>query len=447
MGFSLAAAMVHPVGLEVGIIGLATVAIVALWEMRGGTDRRDALKTLASVVGCGVVLAVLGYVFWIRPYAPLLDVERLRGIYAYLRVPHHIVPSTFPLKDWGLLLVFLVAGALMGCGCYVQEQIDRRMAIRCAVATGVVLVICAMGYVGVEIIPVRAIITGNVYRLLYVVKWIGLMVVGGMIAASFRARPDTGRHWFGLALWAANGPWHPPLILGTWLLCKASEAAGAMVRRHAGAFILVCVLVALARWGHREEGGALCVYGLVALWFLVVRSAWIRSTLPILGCVALAGVLAAGRSYPEAGWSRWSAKYQPIIWLEDSQDEVYQIGRFVEANTRQEAVLLVPPDLARFRLTAERAVVVDFKAFPFNDEAMEEWYQRVVFCYGPFESAYHHQAGQVLNNYLTISDEHMAAIRERYGATHAVLFPATETRYPVLLEMAGYKVVAIPGGG
>ena len=39
----------------------------------------------------------------------------------------------------------------------------------------------------------------------------------------------------------------------------------------------------------------------------------------------------------------------------------------------------------------------------------------------------------------------MAAVRERYGATHAVLFKATPTRYPIVFETPGYKVVAVQG--
>ena len=104
----------------------------------------------------------------------------------------------------------------------------------------------------------------------------------------------------------------------------------------------------------------------------------------MLGCAVLAGALTAGRSYPETALARWTAKYQPILSLEENQDEVYVVGQYLRANTESDAILLIPPDLARFRLTAERAVVVDFKAFPFNDETMDEWYRRVLFCSGPF---------------------------------------------------------------
>ena len=46
-------------------------------------------------------------------------------------------------------------------------------------------------------------------------------------------------------------------------------------------------------------------------------------------------------------------------------------------------------------------------------------------------------------SYLTITDEHLLRVAERYGATHALLWPRTATRMPVLYEDLAFKIVRV----
>ncbi|GMV94609.1 MAG: hypothetical protein AMXMBFR82_43870 [Candidatus Hydrogenedentota bacterium] len=443
--FTTIAAIIHPVGLEVGFIALATVGVSSLWELRQDAtgERRQAVRNLISASLCGLVLGALTYLFWIRPYEAILSPERFRDIYAQFRVPHHLVPTTFGLKSWALLGMFLVAVTSMGISCYLRNEFERLIAIRGAIAVVIVLLICIAGYVGVEIVPIRAIIAANVFRLLNLVKWIGLVVLGGTIVGLLKSSSAARSPWYGLTLWAANGPWQPAIILGVWLIRWGHERLAPHRLRWAGMVVLSIVLFILSRVGHREEGGAVILYGLVATWFLVVPRPLVRRTLPLAACIAVVATLAMARHHPETRIAQMLARYQPILSMEDNQDEVFALGKSIRERTDKDAVLLVPPDGPRFRLTANRAVVVDLKAFPFNDSAMQEWYDRVTFCYGPFSRPFKLSDNEVLNNYLAITDDKIADVGRAYGATHAVLYRATETRYPVLIETPRYQVVAI----
>ncbi len=50
---------------------------------------------------------------------------------------------------------------------------------------------------------------------------------------------------------------------------------------------------------------------------------------------------------------------------------------WVIQHTPVDAVFLIPPSLSGFRYRAQRPVFVDFKALPFQDAAMLEWYRRL----------------------------------------------------------------------
>jgi len=51
---------------------------------------------------------------------------------------------------------------------------------------------------------------------------------------------------------------------------------------------------------------------------------------------------------------------------------------WIKKNTDRGAVFAIPPALSGFRYRAERAILVDFKAFPFHDDEMIEWYRRLL---------------------------------------------------------------------
>jgi len=63
--------------------------------------------------------------------------------------------------------------------------------------------------------------------------------------------------------------------------------------------------------------------------------------------------------------------YSPI---ENQRTETYS---WIKNNTMNNSVFLIPPTIEDFRLGANRAIVVDWKAFPFNDESVLEWRERI----------------------------------------------------------------------
>lgn len=97
----------------------------------------------------------------------------------------------------------------------------------------------------------------------------------------------------------------------------------------------------------------------------LVRFPWLTGA-GALGLLTLALVLMIGTLGRVPGL-RWSSAPAPLDRVES----------WAKATTPRDAVFAIPPSVSSFRSRAERAIVVNFKAFPHRDAAMVTWFQRL----------------------------------------------------------------------
>ncbi len=90
-----------------------------------------------------------------------------------------------------------------------------------------------------------------------------------------------------------------------------------------------------------------------------------------LAGIAMAGTLALFLLQPH----RLEQKVYP--WSVQQSPE-YQIAAWAKANTEMGEVFAVPPSWSSFRSHAERAIVINHKAFPHRNEDMPIWYDRLI---------------------------------------------------------------------
>ncbi|MBL4605887.1 MAG: hypothetical protein JKY02_09580 [Flavobacteriaceae bacterium] len=124
-------------------------------------------------------------------------------------------------------------------------------------------------------------------------------------------------------------------------------------------------------------------------------------------------------------------KYFELITLEVSKND---ISNYIKENTTEKSLFLTPHDFGFVRVYSKRAIVVDYKAFPFQNAAMQEWYKRIKDCYGlekdKFEEKYHQ-----------LTDEKIMTLHKEYGFNYAILHNETSTKIPVLYKNEKYKIV------
>lgn len=443
---------IHPlIGVEVGGIALAAAATGALWDRVRpipDTPRRTARELLATLGGL-LVLSLTFTLLWVRPMSHPLDTDTFVDLMVRLRHPHHSMPSEFggPL-EYGAAAAFLLAALVSWTWWYRADTGNRRAARRVLPAIVVVVLAFAGGYVFVELIPTRAWASAMSARMTFVLKWLGLILFGGTAARILEGSREFGHAAMGwllligagfaqpfVALWAhvAEG------IRGRWEYRLTPAALGAV----AGLALLVALML-LADFGSSFVETMALAFGLaVTFLMLLATRPWRRIGLPILLVVLLVGAVVLTRYVDVPILSSRLRALQPVMSTADWRGPEAEAARWARENTPPDALFLAPPEFGRFRLAARRGLVVDFKSFPWQDEDMLRWKERLDDCYGGTDGLGFDAARRMDARYHEIGEERILAVALKYGATYAVLYADTPTELPVIYRNDAYKVVRL----
>ncbi|MEW6251319.1 MAG: DUF6798 domain-containing protein [Planctomycetota bacterium] len=376
-GLAVPCLLIHPsLGVGVALIALSANVLIAAWACvqpgaRGGRGPATAVRQAA------VALAVVGAVAWLAwggSTRPMLNTTEFVETYAYLRNPHHCVPSAFPAAEYARTAIFVLL-TLLAFGLWRGQRVgDRRAARRIPVTIALVLGGCAAGYVFVELWPTRAAAVAQPFRFLFVVKWLGFLLIAA-VGEMFVITP----------------------LLERWRLRNG-----------------------LSPWATRLTGAALAV-------FLALFAVHHFRPLPLL----------------------WRI-FHPLrinYDLADMPGPVARVARLAAECTPPDAVLLTPPGFGAMRLVGGRAIVVDYREYPFDDAGLAAWRARLEACYGPLGAATLSKTGGIhaamAANYAGLTDAERAALGAQYGADYAVLLCNAATEFPCVAHTTEFQIVAL----
>jgi hypothetical protein len=186
----------------------------------------------------------------------------------------------------------------------------------------------------------------------------------------------------------------------------------------------------------------------LAVWFLAAPDRPWASVVGIGAPLALAGGLFAFQSLVHR--PGLIDRVGPEILPSQVEGSEATMARAAKELTPVDSVILTPPSFGTFRVLSDRAIVVDTRDIPYQEDAMAEWMDRIITLYGtPSASGLESQdfgreEYEALDSvYLGITDETIQGLCRRYAITHAVLFAETETSYPVLERDDTYQLVEI----
>ena len=124
-------------------------------------------------------------------------------------------------------------------------------------------------------------------------------------------------------------------------------------------------------------------------------------------------VIAAGSFYATFNSEKYS-----LIFLSEAEKNKRALYYFVKQNTPQTAQILVPPSLDTFRLFTERSIVVDFKALPFQEHDLVEWYHRLSRVSGVAKPR---TFDEVSTGYKAMDEARLAELKRTYHISYVVL--------------------------
>lgn len=431
------ASIFHPlIGLEIGGILLVTFFVFNFFGKRKKTG--DFLQTGVA----GFLILFVASLFLLRPQflQPNIDPDLFIYIIAYFRHPHHYVPSSFSLADYVDTVAF--CGATIALFFQWEKRQRHPYSLAIAIMACVIFLLCLGGYVFVEIFPLRLWVIAQTFRLLFVVKWIGLVLVAG--ALTEKNLPGSTKMLY------MAGSLHP-FSLGVAVLSQALREWLARNLKWLGeildpSLMLLVVIALLARFSMPASFIILFgFYVLLILAFDTLPQTIFRSALLLSALLAIAVIFNHSR-LPFISQSDWVRQIRTNLAfrikseLGPAGDEV---AKYARKNTPEGSIFLTPPRWGQFRLLARRAIVVDFKAFPFMDAAMAEWYDRLTDCYGnPSETGFA-MIGELEKNYGNMDDSTLLSLREKYNISYAVLYAHTPTNFEIVFQNRQYKVVRL----
>lgn len=393
----LACVLHTQISLEVGALCLAVLVGYTLLYDRDRPRDRSYIYRLSGALAL-YVLAVIVFALPIM-LAERIPSEEFIYILAEFRHPHHFIMSTIkPHK----LTRFAVG--LVGIGVLYLWWV-RHPGTELAVRRKVSLLLLALlglqvlGYIFVELIPMRLWVTAQTLRLTIFINWLGLMMLAGFVAAQL------GRWRYKLvgSLVVSLGV----LLLGRVLLDHTVSGFG----RHTQEIVLILLPIGIALFfGHMLRHQRVSI---------------------------MVGVLVSGLLLAQTG------RQVDMTSFDDETDQ-HTLAECTRASTPADALLYTPPNWGFFRLLAERALIVDFKAFPFQDVAMREWHQRLVGVYGAPDAAGFPSIEELNSSYYTrTDDDRVFELQAAYDITHAVLPAGASTALPVLCEAGDFVLVSV----
>lgn len=442
-GLAGLASLLHPLlGLESAcILWLTQILLLLLKHHRSGSLRSE-WRELAIALGVIVLFASLN----IFPYvgSERISTEQFIDIAARFRHPHHYLPSTFASEDYRNAGAFLLSAGLAWWAWRRNAKPHSEVVLGIAMVVFVILLLCLGGYLFVEVIPTRIWTMAQTFRLLVLAKWLGWIVIMGVIA---RLISGSERQFEGFVLLISL---LTPLTMVfthlSWFLWDGLRGPLRFLRRliDPGPLLLVVALL-LVRFSPQVDATAIYV---IAVLSAVLLRYWPRvlSYPLMLGGVSVVLILTLGfqRSALLVKSEQLLGRpVHPQITLESLSGDAVEIARYAAEHTPAESIFLTPPGMGEFRYLAQRAIVVDFGAFPFQDLAMLEWKHRIDACYDFPDRTGWDGLQEMKLKYRVIEDPEIRELRERYAIDYAVLDRRTETGYPVLVENSTYKIVQL----
>lgn len=443
LSFGVASLFHALLGLELGWILFGVVVLDVIFQK----FRKEPQVSKLLPLGIGlVIMAVFSFVL-LYPYTQQTPIpaDEFNHLVAYVRHPHHYLPSYFEPWQWGQAAVYLL-GFAFAFWFALQRSAALRLHKRFLITIGALLVLlCLGGYLFVEVWPSRLWTSAQMFRLPYLLKWFSIVLLTGWAGDLIENPAGKESRLFGIS--AAVGLITPvslafvPMALWARQVILPKLKLSPKILQNAVILVVTLGLAAIYKPEFRTWACYLILFASIGLLtFLKSKKVGLLSGTSMPLAFSVLFILFSTTLTPPS-----FLKYEvPVFSLYKTTGEVAEIASFAKANTPADAVFYTPPRMGEFRYLAERAIVVDFAAYPFQDLSMREWYRRIADCYGVSPLMGFDSVTQLNLTVYRISDEELKTLSDRYGFDYAVVYDSTETYYPIVFRTQSLKLIHIP---
>ena len=373
--FGLACLLQFLVGLLPGLMMLPVLVIQSV--------RQRHFKTLILAIALLAAMASIVYVPMLltgTTSTHTIDNAEFVYIHAKVRNPHHILPSNWDFGNWFNFICFIIGGLL----CIKNAELLRKQdKVNFYVIVGTSIFALFLNYIFVEVYPFAFIAKLQLARTVPFAQLIIFIAVCLTIDILYRQKriaisllllvvltlPFRGIIFLGLSVWQTKKYVFPKgynILL--WILAAVTV-------------IFSLIYPVTDSWeiiGDRIISIPV-LFSILAFPFILEETSLAKSlkqtlthTLALITTATLVFGVAGILPKPILNVFQTRVNINAV-----SSDDLSRLAmRFSQISSR-DSLVLIPPSVTSFQFFSERAIVVNFKNFPFTEKGIKEWQNRM----------------------------------------------------------------------
>ena len=373
--FGLGCLLQFLVGLLPGLMMLPVLFIESV--------RQRKFKTLILAIALLAAMASIVYVPMLltgTTSTHTIDNAQFVYIHAKVRNPHHILPSNWGLGNWFNFICFIIGGLLCIKKSDLLPQEDK-IIFYTIVSTSILALF--LNYIFVEVYPLAFMAKLQLARTVPFAQLIIFIAVALMVDRLYRDKqiaisllllailtlPFRGIIFLGLSVWSTKKYAFPKQYNILWWILAV------------GTVIFSVIYPLTDSW---EIMGARIIsipifFSILAFPFILEETSVATSikqtlthTLALITTATL--VLGVAGILPKPILNVFQTRVNINAVPRDDLSKL--AVRFSQISSR-DSLVLVPPSVTNFQFFSERAIVVNFKNFPFTEKGIKEWQARM----------------------------------------------------------------------
>ncbi|MEG4035867.1 hypothetical protein QUA03_18785 [Microcoleus sp. S36b_A4] len=373
--FGLGCLLQFLVGLLPGLMMVPVLVIDSV--------RQRKFKTLILAIALLAAMASIVYVPMLltgTTSTHTIDNAQFVYIHAKVRNPHHILPSNWDVGNWFNFICFIIGGLLCIKNSDLLPQEDK---INFYVIVGTSIFALFLNYVFVEVYPLAFIAKLQLARTVPFAQLIIFIAVALTVEQLYREKhiaisllllavltlPFRGIIFLGLSVWQTkNYVFTKRDNILLWILT-------------AGTVIFSLIYPVTDSWeimGDRIISIPV-LFSILAFPFILEKTSLAKSikqtithTLALITTATLVFGIAGILPKPLLNVFQTRVNINAV-----PRDDLSKLAmRFSQISSR-DSLVLIPPSVTNFQFFSERAIVVNFKNFPFTEKGIKEWQNRM----------------------------------------------------------------------
>ena len=317
--------------------------------------------------------------------------EEFVFLYGYIRQPHHIIPSSFPIQNWRSFLSLMISGFLFISA---SQKLSKNDKNNFFIIICMSLILLLLGYVFVEIYPTALIAKLQFARTTPFAQLIVLISLSVLITEHYDKKNFSLCFLLLLLPINKNGNLLLLLVAIGFTILRGTNNLQILRSRWTtwmtGLGVLLFILLYPPSASISATVISKRIIGKFLLFFVLSFPFWKEKILSLNYRVKVMayGLLFASYSLFLLGLLNVLPKQisrilpKSIRIAQVNNDELNQLALRIKNSITPDALVLTPPSMTRFRFYSQRSVVYNFYCSPYTDEGIIEWKERLTEIVG-----------------------------------------------------------------